>query len=127
MTTDAAHTAGATSRTRILQVLALAAGFLVVLAFAMVGAWPVTVLLGLPLLAAAVLAARHPRAAAVLALVPALAVSVWWVVYHAREGWALDDPWSETWWLAAGPVAAATVVVAALVAAPGSRNRFSGE
>ncbi len=113
-------------RTAQLQVAALVTGYLVVMSFAMVGAWPVTVLLGLPLLVAAVIAPRAPRAAAVLAAVPSAVVVVWWVVYNVGRGFRIDDAWLETWFLLAGPAAAVTLPVALLGLVPG-RDRFSGQ
>ena len=113
-----------TRRPVALQWLAALTGYLVVMSFAMVGAWPVTVLLGVPLLAAAVLATAAPRAAAVLAALPALAVVVWWVLYNAGHGFRVDDWWTETWFLLAGPAAAVTLPVAVLVGA--RREHFSG-
>ena len=110
-------------RTSALQALALLTGYLVVLSFAMVGAWPTTVVLGLPLLVAAVLAARASRAAGVLAALPATAVVVWWLVYQFGRGFRIDDAWTEIWFLLAGPAAAATVPVAVLLAA--GRDHFS--
>lgn len=113
-------------RTVPLQVSALVTGYLVVMAFAMVDAWPVTVLLGIPLLVAAVLAPRAPRAAAVLAAVPSAVVVVWWVVYNLGRGFRMDDYWVEAWFLLAGPAAAVTLPLALLGLVPG-RDRFSGQ
>ncbi|MGY1602391.1 hypothetical protein [Geodermatophilus sp. SYSU D00815] len=125
MSTDALTTARPAPRTRALQGLALAGGILALLSWLIVGAWPMALVLGVPMLVAAGVAPRHPRGAAVLAGVPALAVAVWWVVYVAREGFAMTQPWQEVWFLVAGPVAAAAVVVAGLVAVAGDGNRFS--
>ena len=65
-------------RTSVFQSSALVTGYLVVMSFAMVGAWPMTVLLGLPLLVGAVIAPRARRAAGVLAAVqiPGLALGL---------------------------------------------------
>src|SRR5687767_1615486 len=73
-------------RASALQASALVTGYLVVMSFAMVGAWPTTVLLGAPVLVAAVIAPRARRAAGVLAAVPALVVVVWWVAYNIGRG-----------------------------------------
>ena len=113
-------------RTSQLQVSTLVTGYLVVMSFAMVGAWPVTVLLGLPLLVAAVIAPRAPRAAAVLAAVPSAVVVVWWVVYNVGRGFRIDSYWVETWFLLAGPAAAVTLPLALLGLVTG-RDRFSGQ
>ena len=113
-------------RTTSLQASALVTGYLVVMAFAMVGAFPVTILLGLPMLVAAVIAPRAPRAAAVLAGLPALVIVVWWVVYNVGRGFAVDSWWIETWFLLAGPAAAVTVPVATILLAARD-DRFSRE
>lgn len=113
-------------RTSQLQVSALVTGYLVVMSFAMVGAWPVTVLLGVPLLIAAVIAPRAPRAAAVLAAVPSAAVVMWWVVSNVGRGFRIDDPWVETWFLLAGPAAALTLPLA-LLGLAARRESFSGQ
>ncbi len=112
-------------RTSAMPLLAVLTGYLVVTSFAMVGAWPVTVVLGLPLLVAAVLVPGSPRVAGVLAAVPAAVVVVWWVVYQLGRGFRIDDAWSEVWFLLAGPVAAVMLPVAVLVAA--GRVSYSAE
>ncbi len=114
-------------RTSVFQAAALVTGYLVVMSFAMVGAWPMTVLLGLPLLVAAVIAPRARRAAGVLAEVPALAVVVWWVVYNIGRGFRIDDAWTETWFLLAGPAAAVTLPLTVLGLIATGRDRFSEE
>ncbi len=114
-------------RTSWLQASALVTGYLVVLSFAMVGAWPVTILLGLPLLVSAVIAPRAPRAAGILAALPALAVVVWWVLYNIERGFRIDDASIETWFLLAGPAAAVTVPLAVLGLLGSGRDRFSGQ
>ena len=114
-------------RTTVLQAAALVTGYLVVMSFAMVGAWPVTVLLGIPLLVSAAIAPRAGRAAGVLAAVPAAVIVVWWVVYHVGRGFRIDDAWVETWFLLAGPAAAVTVPLAVLGLMASRSDRFSGE
>ncbi len=114
-------------RTSVFQASALVTGYLVVMSFAMVGAWPTTVLLGLPLLVAAVIAPRARRAAGLLAAVPALAIVVWWVLYNIGRGFRIDDAWTETWFLFAGPAAAVTLPLAVLGSIASGRDRFSGE
>ena len=110
----------------MLQTLALATGYLVVVAWAIVGAWPVTVVLGLPLLIAACLLPRRPRAAAMLAGVLAAVVSVWWVVELSVRGVWVFFSWTEIWFLVAGPFAAVTFVVAGrVVTAYSGRKSFS--
>ena len=116
----------AARRTSTLQASALVTGYLVVMSFAMVGAWPVTVLLGVPLLVAAALAPHTRRAAGVLAAVPASVIVVWWVVYNVGRGFAVDSWWIETWFLLAGPAAAVTVPVATILLAARD-DRFSRE
>jgi len=109
-----------------LQTLAVATGYLVVVAWATVGAWPMTVVLGLPLLIAACLVARRPRAAAMLAGVPSAVVSVWWVVEVSVRGPSVFFSWTEIWFLVAGPFAAVTLFAAGRVVATYSgRKRFS--
>ena len=113
-------------RATTLQTLTLATGYLVVVAWAIVGAWPMTVVLGLPLLIAACLVPRRPRAAAMLASVPAAVVSVWWIVEVSVRGPSVFFSLTEFWFLVAGPVAAMTCVVAArVVAADAGRKSFS--
>ena len=114
-------------RTTALQALALLTGFLIVLAFAMVGAWPMCVLLGTPLLVAAVLAPSAPRIAAVMAGLAAAVIAVLWIVYTADRGFAMDDPWSEVWVHLAGPAAAVTVPVAVLQFLSGRPDRFTAD
>ena len=122
-------TASDTGRVRwamTLQTLALATGYLVVVAWAIVGAWPMTVVLGLPLLIAACLVPHRLRAAALLAGVPAAVVSVWWIVEVSVRGLSVFFSWTEIWFLVAGPVAAGTCVVAVLlVTAHAGRKSFS--
>jgi hypothetical protein len=114
-------------RASALQASALVTGYLVVMSFAMVGAWPTTVVLGTPVLVAAVIAPRARRAAGVLAAVPALVVVVWWVAYNIGRGFRIDDGSTEIWFLLAGPAAAVTVPLAVLALMPSGRDRFSGE
>lgn len=114
-------------RTSVFQASALVTGYLVVMSFAIVGAWPTTVLLGLPLLVSAVIAPRARRAAGLLAAVPALVIVVWWVLYNVGRGFRIDDAWTEIWFLLAGPAAAVTLPLAVLGLIASGRDRFSGE
>ena len=113
-------------RATTLQTLSLATGYLAVVAWATVGAWPMTVLLGLPMLLAACLLPRRPRAGAMLVGVPAAVVSVWWVVEVSVRGLSVFFSWTEIWFLVAGPFAAVTLFAAGRVVATYSgRKRFS--
>ncbi len=98
---------------------------LVLVAFLLVGAWPVMILLGVPPLIAAFTASRRPRIAAVLGGLPALAVVVWWAVYFIGRGFGLEAPAAIVWVLA-GPAAAVTLPLAGVLLAS-RRDPFSGE
>ena len=124
-TTPGTHSAA--EQDTALQIACITAGYFHVMAWAMVGAWPMTVVLGVPLLVAACLAPYRPRAAALLSLLPTLTVVVWWAVYFFGRGFELTEPWAETWFLIAGPVAAVTFAVAARVLASRRATRFPAE
>ncbi len=114
-------------RTSTFQASALVTGFLVVMSFAAVLAFAPVVLFGIPLLVAAAIARRARRTARVLAAIPSAVIVVWWVVYNATVGFRIEDPWTDTWFLLAGPAAAITVPAGILGLAASRRDRFSEE
>lgn len=66
----------ASPRTTAFRWCSALTGVLVLLAFLMVGAWPMMIVLGVPPVVSAFLVAR-PRLAAVLTGIPSLVVVIW--------------------------------------------------
>lgn len=111
-----AHAPQVAGSDRPLVVASAALAMFTVVSWSLVGAWPMALILASPVVVASHLAHRRSRAAAIIAGLLGLVMSVVWFVTSQDQGW-MSGWTSEDWYLGApilmlGPVAVLTVVIA---------------